>query len=50
MEQWNRDQEKALGEDGGVPPKLVSLRQTGYMTVGVFFLGGARCTRKRGAC
>lgn len=34
IEQWNLDMEKAMGsEDGAMAPKIMPLRQTGYMTV-----------------
>jgi hypothetical protein len=34
IEQWNLEMEKTVGADEGViPPKIVPLRQTGYMTV-----------------
>ena len=34
IEQWNVEMEKATGsEEGVIPPKIVPLRQTGYMTV-----------------
>ncbi|KAM0483180.1 hypothetical protein ACHAPX_002629 [Trichoderma viride] len=34
IEQWNREKEKTTSsEDGVLPPKLISLRRTGYMTV-----------------
>ena len=32
IEQWNAEMEKAT-EEGVIPPKIVPLRQTGYMTV-----------------
>lgn len=34
IEQWNLDMERTMGsEEGVMPPKLISLRRTGYMTV-----------------
>lgn len=34
IEQWNQEIEKTMGsEEGATPPKLISLRRTGYMTV-----------------
>ncbi len=34
IEQWNLDMERAIGADEGViPPKIVPLKRTGYMTV-----------------
>jgi hypothetical protein len=34
IEEWNADMEKSVGrEEGAVPPKIIPLRQTGYMTV-----------------
>jgi hypothetical protein len=34
IEQWNSEREKTVGtEEGAIPPKIVPLRQTGYMTV-----------------
>jgi hypothetical protein len=34
IEQWNAEMEKAAGaEEGVIPPKIVPLRRTGYMTV-----------------
>jgi hypothetical protein len=40
IEQWNQEMEKTVGsEEGTVPPKLVSLRRTGYMTVSSFTHG-----------
>lgn len=34
IEQWNLEAEKTVGsEEGATPPKLISLRRTGYMTV-----------------
>lgn len=34
IEQWNLEMEKTIGtEDGTIPPKILPLRQTGYMTV-----------------
>ncbi|KAG7290318.1 hypothetical protein NEMBOFW57_000317 [Staphylotrichum longicolle] len=36
IEQWNADMEKAAGsEEGVIPPKIVPLRQTGYMTLDI---------------
>ncbi|KAJ4321604.1 hypothetical protein N0V84_005275 [Fusarium piperis] len=36
IEQWNLDMEKAMGsEDGAMAPKLMPLRQTGYMTLDI---------------
>ncbi|KAF4459130.1 hypothetical protein FALBO_14117, partial [Fusarium albosuccineum] len=36
IEQWNRDIEKTIGsDDGTMLPKLVPLRQTGYMTLDI---------------
>jgi hypothetical protein len=36
IDQWNKEMEKTVGsEEGLIPPKLVSLRQTGYLTVSV---------------
>lgn len=43
IEKWNQEMEKTMSSDEGtVPPKLISLRQTGYMTVRsrLFFLAG----------
>jgi hypothetical protein len=35
VEQWNVEMEKTMGsEDGAMAPKILPLRQTGYMTVG----------------
>ena len=34
IEQWNVDMAKSVGrEEGAIPPKIIPLRQTGYMTV-----------------
>lgn len=34
IEQWNEEAAKAMGSDeGAIPPKIIPLRQTGYMTV-----------------
>lgn len=34
IEKWNLDMEKtANGEEGAIPPKIIPLRRTGYMTV-----------------
>lgn len=34
IEQWNAEMEKTVGsEEGAIPPKIVPLRKTGYMTV-----------------
>lgn len=34
IERWNQEMEKTMAsEEGTIPPKLISLRQTGYMTV-----------------
>lgn len=34
IEQWNKEMEKTVGsEDGTIPPKIVPLKRTGYMTV-----------------
>ncbi|PON27253.1 hypothetical protein TGAM01_v203634 [Trichoderma gamsii] len=36
IEQWNREKEKTTSsEDGVLPPKLISLRRTGYMTLDI---------------
>lgn len=36
IEKWNQEMEKTMAsEEGIIPPKLISLRQTGYMTVSV---------------
>ncbi|KAL1837246.1 hypothetical protein VTJ49DRAFT_4087 [Mycothermus thermophilus] len=36
IEQWNEQKEKALaGEEGVIPPKIVPLRQTGYMALDI---------------
>ncbi|KAL6908796.1 Golgin subfamily A member 7/ERF4 family domain-containing protein [Trichoderma evansii] len=36
IEQWNREKEKTMSsEDGVLPPKLISLRRTGYMTLDI---------------
>ncbi|KAI1037093.1 hypothetical protein LB503_009101, partial [Fusarium chuoi] len=36
IEQWNLEMEKAIGtEDGVIPPKILPLRQTGYMTLDI---------------
>ncbi|KAL7901044.1 Golgin subfamily A member 7/ERF4 family domain-containing protein [Trichoderma sp. SZMC 28014] len=36
IEQWNREKEKMTSsEDGVLPPKLISLRRTGYMTLDI---------------
>ncbi|KAL7927979.1 Golgin subfamily A member 7/ERF4 family domain-containing protein [Trichoderma austrokoningii] len=36
IEQWNREKEKTISsEDGVLPPKLISLRRTGYMTLDI---------------
>jgi len=38
IEQWNAEMEKTTGsEEGAMPPKLISLRKTGYMSVCVCF-------------
>ena len=38
IEQWNKEMEKTVGsEDGTIPPKIVPLKRTGYMTVRSFF-------------
>lgn len=34
IEEWNADMAKSVGrEEGAIPPKIISLRRTGYMTV-----------------
>ena len=39
IEQWNLEMEKTIGaEDGVLPPKILPLRQTGYMTVSFLLL------------
>ncbi|KAL7950493.1 Golgin subfamily A member 7/ERF4 family domain-containing protein [Trichoderma barbatum] len=36
IEQWNREKEKTTtSEEGVLPPKLISLRRTGYMTLDI---------------
>ncbi|KAM0214565.1 hypothetical protein ACHAPQ_000850 [Fusarium lateritium] len=36
IEQWNVEMEKTMGsEDGAIPPKILPLRQTGYMTLDI---------------
>ncbi|KAH7349484.1 Golgin subfamily A member 7/ERF4 family-domain-containing protein, partial [Plectosphaerella cucumerina] len=36
IEQWNQEIEKTMGsEEGATPPKLISLRRTGYMTLDI---------------
>ncbi|KAF4968244.1 hypothetical protein FSARC_4335 [Fusarium sarcochroum] len=36
IEQWNLEMEKTMGsEDGAMPPKIMPLRQTGYMTLDI---------------
>ncbi|KAK2074357.1 hypothetical protein P8C59_008571 [Phyllachora maydis] len=36
IEQWNLDMERTMGsEEGVMPPKLISLRRTGYMTLDI---------------
>lgn len=36
IEQWNREKEKTMSsEDGVLPPKLISLRRSGYMTLDI---------------
>ncbi|KAJ4141412.1 hypothetical protein NW768_000623 [Fusarium equiseti] len=36
IEQWNLEMEKTIGaEDGVLPPKILPLRQTGYMTLDI---------------
>lgn len=36
IEQWNLEMEKTIGtEDGAIPPKILPLRQTGYMTLDI---------------
>ncbi|KAF5629150.1 uncharacterized protein FTJAE_8625 [Fusarium tjaetaba] len=36
IEQWNLEMEKTIGtEDGTIPPKILPLRQTGYMTLDI---------------
>ncbi|KAF5668870.1 hypothetical protein FHETE_5136 [Fusarium heterosporum] len=36
LEQWNIEMEKTMGsEDGGMAPKILPLRQTGYMTLDI---------------
>ncbi|SPQ26036.1 7ea00cd3-e4ff-496a-b71f-df014e1022ed [Thermothielavioides terrestris] len=36
IEQWNADMEKAAGsEEGVIPPKIIPLRRTGYMTLDI---------------
>ncbi|KAK2600306.1 hypothetical protein QQS21_004947 [Conoideocrella luteorostrata] len=36
IEKWNQEMEKTMAsEEGVVPPKLISLRQTGYMTLDI---------------
>ncbi|KAF5696722.1 hypothetical protein FGLOB1_13297 [Fusarium globosum] len=36
IEQWNLKMEKTIGtEDGAIPPKILPLRQTGYMTLDI---------------
>jgi hypothetical protein len=43
IEQWNAEMEKAAGsEEGVIPPKIVPLRRTGYMTVCVALGGETR--------
>lgn len=37
IEKWNQEMEKTMASDEGtIPPKLIPLRQTGYMTVRVY--------------
>ncbi|GAW26551.1 putative Golgin subfamily A member 7 ERF4 [Rosellinia necatrix] len=34
IDQWNTEKEKTIGsEDGAIPPRIVSLRRTGYMSL-----------------
>ncbi|KAI8963979.1 Golgin subfamily A member 7/ERF4 family-domain-containing protein [Daldinia sp. FL1419] len=33
IDKWNMEMEKAVGSEGTVPPKIVSLRRTGYMNL-----------------
>lgn len=34
IEEWNENMERVVGREGGrIPPKIISLRRTGYMTV-----------------
>ncbi|KAF5690032.1 hypothetical protein FCIRC_1054 [Fusarium circinatum] len=36
IEQWNLEMEKTIGtEDGAIPPRILPLRQTGYMTLDI---------------
>ncbi|KAL0473459.1 Golgin subfamily A member 7/ERF4 family domain-containing protein [Neurospora intermedia] len=36
IEQWNKEMEKTVGsEDGTIPPKIVPLKRTGYMTLDI---------------
>jgi hypothetical protein len=43
IDQWNAEMEKTAGSDeGAIPPKIVPLRRTGYMTVCAF---AAACVR-----
>ncbi|KAL2015982.1 hypothetical protein VTK56DRAFT_4471 [Thermocarpiscus australiensis] len=36
IEQWNAEMEKTVGaEEGAIPPKIVPLRRTGYMTLDI---------------
>lgn len=38
IDEWNADMAKSVREDVAIPPKIISLRRTGYMTVwtGIF--------------
>lgn len=39
IEQWNKEMEKTVGsEEGATPPKIISLRRTGYMSVRTLLL------------
>lgn len=41
IEEWNADMAKSVREEGAVPPKIISLRETGYMTVSYLCLTGS---------
>ncbi|EHK16694.1 uncharacterized protein TRIVIDRAFT_161957, partial [Trichoderma virens Gv29-8] len=49
IEMWNREKEKTTpSEEGVLPPKLISLRRTGYMTVSGPLLCSSVCSEVSG--
>ncbi|KAJ4292202.1 hypothetical protein N0V88_005832 [Collariella sp. IMI 366227] len=35
IEQWNNEMERTFSDEGAIPPKIIPLRQTGYMTLDI---------------